>query len=740
MLRQINKVLFGLMALIGAMSPNLLWAQLKQHNIWSIGDRGYVMDFKQYPPRFYKPSVYNLPFHRSMPFLSDSVGNFHLGMRVNNRPCGERLVNRYLDTGIIFPNYEPCYRWETFMLQMPNYRRSSIVRYYSHYFYTKRYPDGYDYLLNLGEDSSRFVDTTAFDFGFKNTYNVIRTIYSPDCQAVYIYTVGLHGSEIRGPWYPELLKIVNGKCVRRVAQPLPTIVQDGNPAGPIYTSLLNFSPDLSHCILTEGMGVLGIHRFDRENMRIQPEPLMTFRNVVSYTFSYSLNGRKLYYIQGDTLYQTDVTVLHKDTIRKQTRAIVGYPFKVYDSLLRFFGLLPSGQILVSFMNKKYPDLIHYSDREGVACGYTWDDFYVPWEKIDRNANIGIPVDSLWSGRGVHELKLPDYYRIPQGAYYNPGVQVVQRRTACAGVPHAVKADYYRDFIRMEWKVSDPSGKVVYVSNADSCRFTPADTGTYRTTLYYRWSCNLLDSAHSNFRVQAIRTPPPLPDTVLCYGRQFLLRSDSSYGQRSTSWYQNNRYLGTGDTIRVGEAGIYRRRLDYGCMAMEDTFEVKVIPEPSRPVDEMYVICKDRNSTFVTVNPPPATAVSWNTGARGRILEVDTPGRYWVNFRNKCYDSSWSFRVREEIPGYTLLIPDAFTPNGDALNETFRIAGLEELESYRCEIYNRWGEMVFSTTDKKQFWDGKYQGRPAPKGVYIYVIRGKSMCSITDLFKGVVHLL
>jgi len=184
---------------MGAMIPNLLWAQLKQHNIWSVGDRGYVMDFKQYPPRFYKPSVYNMPFHQSMPFLTDSIGNFHMGMRVNNRPCGERLVNRYLDTGIVFPNYQDCNRWYHFLIQMPNYRRSSILRYYSHYYYTKRYPDGYCYLLNLGEDSSQFVDTTAFDFGFKNSSGVQRVIYSPDCQAVYLYHIGLHGSPARGP-------------------------------------------------------------------------------------------------------------------------------------------------------------------------------------------------------------------------------------------------------------------------------------------------------------------------------------------------------------------------------------------------------------------------------------------------------------------------------------------------------------------------------------------------------------
>jgi gliding motility-associated-like protein len=174
--------------------------------------------------------------------------------------------------------------------------------------------------------------------------------------------------------------------------------------------------------------------------------------------------------------------------------------------------------------------------------------------------------------------------------------------------------------------------------------------------------------------------------------------------------------------------------------MEDTFEVKVIAEPARPVEEMYVICKNRNSTFITVNPPSATQVLWSTGARGRILEVDTPGNYWVNLKNRCYDSTWQFRVREEIPGYTLLIPNAFSPNGDALNETFQISGLEELESYRCEIYNRWGEMVFASSDKKHFWDGTINGKPAPKGVYIYLIRGKSICTQVKLFKGVFHLL
>ncbi len=730
MAHPLKRIVFGLMALLGAMGPDILQAQLRNHNIWSIGNRGYVVDFKQYPPTFYKPTEYNSSFSRYMSYLTDSAGDFYLGVKLNGRQCGERIVNRYLQADSAFPKYEDCGWWSTFMLQMPDHHRSSILRYYSHYYYTKRYPDGFHYLLNLSADTSRFTDTSII-FSNYNFSNIVRNvIYTPDCSRVFLYGGGSNKKAgFPEVYFTEMAEVVNGKCVRRVIQSLK-----GSPSTPGRAKIYAFSPDLSHCILGGDARGFGIHRFDREKMLIDPESLMLLPSPISGTLSYSLNGRKLYYIHRDTLYQADVTVLHKDSIKARTIAIRGYQKGSVGS--PFIHLLPTGQLLVGITTRKYPDIIPYPDREGAACGYEPESFYIPWDSIDQSAYNGFPIDSF----DIYDPYFPDEDYIPFGAYYNPGVQVVQGRTACAGVPHAVKADYYRDFIRMEWKVSDPSGKVVYVSYADSFRFTPADTGTYRTTLYYRWSCNLLDSAHSNFRVQAIRTPPPLPDTVLCYGQQFLLRSDSSYGQRSTSWYHNNRYVQQGDTLRVGEAGMYRRRLDFGCTAMEDTFEVKVIPEPARPVDEMYVICKDRNSTFITVNPPPATAVSWNTGARGRILEVDTPGNYWVNLKNRCYDSTWQFRVREEIPGYTLLIPNAFSPNGDALNETFQITGLEELESYRCEIYNRWGEMVFSTTDKKTFWDGTINGKPAPKGVYIYLIRGKSICTQVKLFKGVFHLL
>jgi gliding motility-associated-like protein len=69
----------------------------------------------------------------------------------------------------------------------------------------------------------------------------------------------------------------------------------------------------------------------------------------------------------------------------------------------------------------------------------------------------------------------------------------------------------------------------------------------------------------------------------------------------------------------------------------------------------------------------------------------------------------------------IFIPTGFTPNNDGLNDTWKILGLEALDTFRVRVYNRWGEAVFQTKDIPAGWDGKFKGIPAPPGVYIYYI-------------------
>lgn len=70
----------------------------------------------------------------------------------------------------------------------------------------------------------------------------------------------------------------------------------------------------------------------------------------------------------------------------------------------------------------------------------------------------------------------------------------------------------------------------------------------------------------------------------------------------------------------------------------------------------------------------------------------------------------------------LEIPEAFTPNQDGLNDTFRITGFQIL-AYSIRIYNRWGNLVFFSQEMDTDWDGSFQGQPAPAGLYTWLIEG-----------------
>jgi gliding motility-associated-like protein len=69
----------------------------------------------------------------------------------------------------------------------------------------------------------------------------------------------------------------------------------------------------------------------------------------------------------------------------------------------------------------------------------------------------------------------------------------------------------------------------------------------------------------------------------------------------------------------------------------------------------------------------------------------------------------------------VFIPSAFTPNGDGLNDIFRptVAGMKQFLYFR--IYNRWGQLLFSTATPDKGWDGNYNGSKQASGTYVYVI-------------------
>ena len=99
-----------------------------------------------------------------------------------------------------------------------------------------------------------------------------------------------------------------------------------------------------------------------------------------------------------------------------------------------------------------------------------------------------------------------------------------------------------------------------------------------------------------------------------------------------------------------------------------------------------------------------------------------PGSYRVVCSvNNQYCQADSVEVTVNISESYLAVPNVFTPNGDGVNDEFRVA-YRSLREFHCWVYNRWGHLVYEWTDPAKGWDGTIGGRPAAEGAYFYVIR------------------
>jgi gliding motility-associated-like protein len=85
------------------------------------------------------------------------------------------------------------------------------------------------------------------------------------------------------------------------------------------------------------------------------------------------------------------------------------------------------------------------------------------------------------------------------------------------------------------------------------------------------------------------------------------------------------------------------------------------------------------------------------------------------------------------------VPNVFSPNGDGLNESVNVHGLC-ISTFNLQMYNRWGEKVFETSDKTVGWDGTFKGKPMDTGVFMYKVNGVTLDGKLFLIKGNVTLL
>lgn len=146
---------------------------------------------------------------------------------------------------------------------------------------------------------------------------------------------------------------------------------------------------------------------------------------------------------------------------------------------------------------------------------------------------------------------------------------------------------------------------------------------------------------------------------------------------------------------------------------------------------------------VVNNQYPPFTYYWNDfdASSSAVLENIRKGNYDVTVfdENGCTGTG-SIEIGEYVCCH-LFLPNAFSPNGDGLNDQFAPKFNETVQAYQIHIYNRYGQLVFTSLNPEEAWTGLFNGVPLPVGIYYY--QGYYTCmgkkNITE-FTGEVTLL
>jgi gliding motility-associated-like protein len=159
---------------------------------------------------------------------------------------------------------------------------------------------------------------------------------------------------------------------------------------------------------------------------------------------------------------------------------------------------------------------------------------------------------------------------------------------------------------------------------------------------------------------------------------------------------------------------------HGC-ASSATITVYVHPLPEQPIFISNLLSHCFEEGSLILQPAWGNSFFWtSTGDTTSQLMVNQKGTYEV----KVYDSHGcavrgTVEVSEHCPP-SIFVPGGFSPNGDGNNDDLEIFG-KHFKNFEMKIFNRWGEIIFISTDRNKQWDGIYRGEPMPIGTYPWII-------------------
>ena len=241
-----------------------------------------------------------------------------------------------------------------------------------------------------------------------------------------------------------------------------------------------------------------------------------------------------------------------------------------------------------------------------------------------------------------------------------------------------------------------------------------------------------------------------PNGDICFGQTFQLQGSGGTGFEWTPSTYINAGMTTAQPVVEPDKTIeYSLHVTdaNGCRSLQpDMVVVQVTP----PIQ--VTVSKDTSAAigdqFQLHASSSATDYEWSPAiglddpySKDPIVTVGANDvTYKVTVTTSAGCKGEAFVTIKVYDGPEIYVPNAFTPNGDGRNEVFKPfpVGIKKLNYFR--VFNRWGQLVYSTTDFNKGWDGRIGGAMQPPGTYVWMAEGITKDDRVITKKGTVTLI
>ena len=205
------------------------------------------------------------------------------------------------------------------------------------------------------------------------------------------------------------------------------------------------------------------------------------------------------------------------------------------------------------------------------------------------------------------------------------------------------------------------------------------------------------------------------------------------GENSTAISVNNNQYGQ---------GFYQCELQNNSVCINsDSFYVYRIPTPSTlGLGAEDTIACEGDTVLLNAYLDSSATYLWQNGSSLPFFMATANGAYNVTISNVCGAAILQKNITFKKCYYEIFVPNAFTPNGNGVNDTFKPLYYYEPKKFSINIYNRYGQLLFSSVDPGKAWDGRYKSEMQPAGVYVWLIEFTDYKGISHSQKGTVVLI